>query len=127
MNSEPTKYEDCMRELNELKKLMYGLKSNCAYNGKDQAGAVHYGFEPGYNASLAFERALSSIKAIESFLKEQTEPTKPNETVELLNWLDAHPATTNRLAVITTKSGTNIRLLDKNPDPGDGIMWNKVK
>lgn len=121
MSAELTKYEDCMNELNELKDLFHSLRSNCEFKGKDSEGAVHYRFEPGYDASLALARVHSHIKAIESFLKERTEPLKTNETVELLTWLDAHPSTTNRLAVITTKSGTNIQLWNKDPDPGDGI------
>jgi len=121
MSTELTSYEDCMNELNELKDLFHSLRTNCEFKGKDSEGAVHYHFEPGYNASLAFAQVHSHIKALESFLKEHTEPLKQNEAAELLTWLDAHPSTTNSLAVITTKSGTYIQLWNKDPDPGDGI------
>lgn len=125
MSAELTKYEDCVYELNKLKDLILTMKDNCKYLGKDPDGAIVNSFELGYDANLAFARAISHVEAIESFLKEHMEPSKTNETVELLTWLDAHPATTNRLVAITTKSGANIRLLDKNPDPGDGLKWNK--
>ncbi len=124
MSAEITNYEDCMNELNELKDLFHSLRANCKYLGKDPDGKVAYSFDLGYNASLDLAQVHSHIKAIENFLKEHTESPKQNEAVELLTWLDAHPSTTNRLAVITTKSGTNIQLWNKDPDPGDGIRIN---
>lgn len=127
MNTEPTKYENCMNELNELKELFHSLRSNCEFKGKDSEGAVHYHFEPGYNASLALTQVHSHIKAIESFLKEYTAPPKSIEAVELLNWIDNHPATANRLESVTTKSGVNIQLREGSPDPGISLLSDNVR
>lgn len=110
MSAELTSYEDCMNELNKLKDLIHSLKTNCEYKGKDQTGAVVYGFELGYDASQAFARAHSHIKAIESFLKEHIDENRKSSTINLLDWLSENPNTADRLSSVKTPEGIELAI-----------------
>lgn len=127
MSAELTNYEDCMHELNELRGIILSLNNNCTYQGKDRDGAVLYSFEPGFDAQLSFSWANSHIKAIENFLKEHTEPAHKSEEIELLEWIDAHPATANRLESVTMKSGASVKLRERDSDPAPVVTIPPIK
>ena len=106
-------------DLEFLDRLISEIEDKIVYKGKDDTGARVYTLTTECEIDRLAARASNALHP----LKWQGETS--DETAKLLNWLDAHPATTNRLAVITTKSGTNIQLWNKDTDPGDGITWNK--
>lgn len=95
-------------ELEFLDKLISEIEDRIVYKGKDATGARVYTLTTEYEIDRLAARVSNALHP----LKWQGETS--DETVKLLNWLDAHPATANRLAVITTKSGANIQLWNKD-------------